>query len=167
MIRRGRLLSALAVASLALAGCSAAGQPEAAAGAGETATAPITEQTEAAAPSLPPAEQPALTAYRPGNEVLLGALDGQTGPAVLPEIETDAESMAVYVSCEGAGEIELDIPQVGTFPIQCLPGDPTPVRNQFDIRHTEGKLGITVTGSGEHQWALSVSESAAAAPAGK
>ena len=167
MVRHGRLLSGLAVASLALAGCSAAGQPEEAAGAGETAAAPVTEQPEAAAPSTAPTDQPALTAYRPGNEVLLGALDGQTGPANLPGIETDAEALAVYVSCAGAGSIELDIPQVGTFPIQCLPGDSTPVRNQFDIRHTEGELGITVTGSGEHRWALSVSESATVASAGK
>lgn len=165
MMRQQRLFPGLAVTFLTLAGCSAAGETDTAAGA--TSTTPVSQPTETAASLSGSAGQSALTAYRPGNEVLLGVLEGQTGSSALPGIETDAESLAVYVSCEGTGQIELDIPQVGIFPIECLPGDPTPVRNQFDIRHTDGELEIMVTGAGENRWAISVSESATVAPSGK
>lgn len=100
-----------------------------------------------------------VLAYKPTNEKVLGSLDEQEGVNLVGPLTTDAPAIAVYLTCVGSGEIALQIPEVGDFPLVCDTDQSAgTIKNVFDIRYVKDDLSVNVKGLTGQRWAVSVAE---------
>lgn len=143
-------MQALGIVLLAFtfAGCTAT--PESV----STSPSPMVTNTPMETPA--PTEA-TVTAYFPTNEKVLTASEPQSGIGEFTDINPSSESIAVYVSCQGQGDIQVDLSTVGSFPLDC--GDETStVRNVFDVGSADLPITVKVQALDTTTWSMTVSE---------
>lgn len=97
-------------------------------------------------------------AVPPPNESVLGQLSSQRGINELGPFVRDFPAIAVYVVCYGNGSLTIDIPGVGSFPLDCNADTLAPgIRNTFDVRYVK-TVSVKVTGDDSLLWGISVTK---------
>lgn len=118
-----------------------------------TPPAPIPVESQASSPSATPTPTVAV-AVLPIGEKVLGQLSSQRGSAQIGPFPRTTDRLAVYVVCKGAGEMNVAIPGVGSFPLECDPsGSDEGIKNVFDVRYVS-TLTISGQGDGSVVWGL-------------
>lgn len=93
--------------------------------------------------------------YVPEGEKVIGSIDEQTGSATLGVYPVESKIVKVYLTCFGTGTIRIDSPEIGSFPIPCIPDDVVPSVNEFQIDHLK-KYTVGVTSEPGQRWAATV-----------
>lgn len=69
----------------------------------------------------------------------------------------DGEALAISVSCEGKGRIEVVLrPMDASFPMDCLEGEVTRIHNRFAVDGADRAGTVSVTAASGVRWSLSV-----------
>lgn len=146
-------IAAVSLSALLLSGCSADLTEDAAA---STASSKPTAASPAESPS-PTLPSGPVTAQPPGLATSLAQLDDQTGGGSVEGIPTDFEALSFATDCYGAGTLEVTIPGLGGFTVQCSDDSRNPYMLHTEVQHVDGNLDVIVAAEDNVHWALSVS----------
>ena len=108
--------------------------------------APSPTESQDASLSATAVPRVAVAVPYPGEKVL-GQLSSQSSTARIGPFPRTTDNMAVYVVCVGAGQMNVVIPGVASFPLECDPKGKDPgIKNVIDVRIVKT---ITVQGQGD------------------
>jgi hypothetical protein len=161
--RRVNSATTLALAgALLVTGCSsaqsAADEPTA------TASSKTPRPTHIPSPTQLPTLQPAPSGDATYSEVVLGSLENQTTLGSFDSMASSTGRFKVVMSCQGSGELQVDMPDIGVgSTIPCDSDGSRVFANSFPSQVTD-PFQVLVSGEGVERWSAEVIEDRTAPP---
>ena len=135
---------------LALAGCSSPAEPS---------TSDPEKPTSGGSTSAIPSPPATLSAPDPvEGETTVIAAESQSGSISIGTFETTGDRIEVDLRCAGSGEVQLELPNIGSFPLPCSADGSLLTSSSFAVQTPT--FGVGVTATPDQLWSIRVSVAA-------